>query len=150
MPTYPAIVFCVVALLLTAGSTSAQTTETVTAADTPSADEESVPPEQVRCVNLRSIRSTRVLDDKTIVFEMGGKKKLVNRLARRCPSLGFEKSFGYKTRMSQLCKGDIITVVTDIGPGASCGLGMFETWIEPEEVVAPADAGRLEPVEPAS
>jgi hypothetical protein len=97
-----------------------------------------------RCVSLKSIRSTKVLDDQTILFEMSGKQMLVNRLPRRCPGLGFEKRFGYKTSLSQLCSTDIISVITDIGPGARCGLGMFTPWVAPEAVTAPA-AGKLEP-----
>ncbi len=46
-----------------------------------------------------------------------------------CPGLGFERAFGYRTSLSQLCKQDIITVLqTGAGPmaGASCGLAEFQ------------------------
>ena len=103
--------------------------------------------EAERCVSLRSISSTRVLDDQTILFEMNGNRTLVNRLPRRCPGLRFEKRFGYKTSLSQLCSTDIITVITDHGRGASCGLGKFTVWVPPEEVPSPAADGKLVPVE---
>jgi len=77
------------------------------------------------CIPLQRIESTKVLDDQTILFELRGNETLVNRLPHRCPGLGFEKSFGYKTSISQLCSQDIIWVVTHMGSGldrgASCG-----------------------------
>lgn len=109
----------------------------------PAADDETAQ----NCVSLHAIRSTRVLDDRTILFEMHGRKMLVNRLPRRCPSLGFEKRFAYKTSLSRLCNTDIITVLTDFGRGASCGLGMFETWVPPDPDADKPGEAVLEPVE---
>lgn len=103
--------------------------------------------EAERCVSLRSISSTKVLDDQTILFELTGNRTLVNRLPRRCPGLRFEKRFGYQTSLGQLCNTDIITVITDHGRGASCGLGKFTAWVAPEEVASPATDGKLVPVE---
>lgn len=108
--------------------------------------ESKMPEGAQRCVSLHAIRNTRVIDGSTIVFEMGGNKALVNRLPRKCPGLAFEKRFAYKTSLSQLCNTDVITVLTDIGRGASCGLGFFEPWVAPEKVDKPAE-GTLEPVE---
>jgi hypothetical protein len=99
------------------------------------------------CVSLHAIRTTRVLDGQTILFEMAGRKTLVNRLPRKCPGLAFEKRFAYKTSLSQLCNSDIITVITDIGRGASCGLGKFEPYVAPEPDAAKPDGGTLEKVE---
>jgi hypothetical protein len=99
-----------------------------------------------RCVNLHRIKTTRVLDDQTIVFEMTGQQTLVNNLPHRCPGLGFEKSFGYKTSINQLCSHDTIWVVTTIGRGASCGLGEFMPYVAPENTGAEHDKGKLEPV----
>ncbi len=87
----------------------------------------------VNCVQLRGIRETRVVDDRTIDFIMTGKKWYRNTLPYRCSGLGFERAFSYKTSLSQLCSVDIITVVHQGGGirrGASCGLGKF-TPIEP-------------------
>jgi hypothetical protein len=82
----------------------------------------------VDCVQLRSIRSTRVYGDSTIDFDLGGGKVYRNTLPYSCPSLGFEERFLYKTSLSQLCSVDIITVLQSPGitPGPSCGLGKFQ------------------------
>lgn len=95
------------------------------------------------CVNLGHIKSTRVLDNKTILFNMNGGKKLVNRLPHTCHGLKFEKRFGYKTSLHQLCNVDTIFVVTSYGRGATCGLGMFEKYVEPEKVAVPSADGEL-------
>jgi len=82
----------------------------------------------VDCVQLRSIRNTRVRDDRTIDFYMNGGKVFRNTLPYACPGLGFEERFSYATSLSQLCSVDIITVLrTPPTPqGASCGLGKFQ------------------------
>ncbi len=84
--------------------------------------------EAVRCLNLRSIRYTRVRDDQTIDFYTSGNKVYRNKLPYACNGLGFEESFSYATSLSQLCSVDIITVLrTSTGiPGPSCGLGQFQ------------------------
>lgn len=86
--------------------------------------------EPINCVNLRSIRSTHVVDDKTIDFKMAGGKTYRNDLGSKCPSLGFEERFSYRTSLSQLCNVDIIRVLHDYGgrleEGAGCGLGKFQ------------------------
>ncbi len=99
-----------------------------------------------RCVSLPQIRSTRVVDAQTILFEMGGKKTLANRLPRKCSGLAFEKRFAYKTSLNQLCNTDVITVITSIGAGASCGLGYFEPWVAPEQIGGQPGDGKLEAV----
>jgi hypothetical protein len=84
----------------------------------------------VDCIQLRSIRTTQVRDDRTIDFIMNGNKVYRNILPNSCPTLGFEKRFSYRTSLSQLCSVDIITVLYNVGsslqPGASCGLGPFQ------------------------
>lgn len=97
----------------------------------------------VRCVSLSQIDSTEVVDDKTILFRMRGGQYYRNSLPYRCPSLKFEKSFLYKTSISQLCNVDIIYVLERYGgnyqQGAGCGLGMFEPVDKP---VKPARAAQ--------
>lgn len=81
------------------------------------------------CVHLSDIRESRVLNDQTIDFHLRNGKVLRNTLPHKCPQLGFERAFSYKTSLSQLCNVDIITVlIQGSGPhqGASCGLGMFQ------------------------
>ena len=132
-------------LLLLALAAGPALAEEAAATDAKDRAESKMPEGAQRCVSLHAIRNTRVIDGSTIVFEMGGHKALVNRLPRTCPGLAFEKRFAYKTSLSQLCNTDVITVITSIGRGASCGLGFFEPWVEPEKVEKPAD-GKLEPV----
>ena len=80
-------------------------------------------------VSLRSLRDTRVIDDKTIFFQARGKKGYINRLPRRCPRLAYEQRFSYSTTIGQLCKSELITVLDSMGSGlVSCGLGKFEEW----------------------
>jgi hypothetical protein len=82
------------------------------------------------CIPLAQIRESRVRDDWTIDFHVGGNKWYRNTLPYRCNSLGFERSFSYKTSLSQLCNVDIITVFASggggSGPRGSCGLGQFQ------------------------
>lgn len=113
----------------------------------PAAAEKGLPEGASRCVSLHAIRSTRVIDAQTILFEMAGGKTLANRLPRKCPGLAFEKRFAYRTSLSQLCNTDVISVITNVGRGASCGLGYFEPWVAPEQVGATPGEGTLKPVD---
>jgi hypothetical protein len=91
----------------------------------------------VSCIMPSRIRNTRVLDDKTIDFEMLNGDVYRNTLPNSCPSLGFEERFSYQLSTSQLCSVDIITVLQSGGPGlmrgASCGLGEFQKRIKPNK-----------------
>jgi hypothetical protein len=85
--------------------------------------------EAVSCLPLTAIRSSRVHDDRTIDFDMGGGKIYRNTLPHRCSGLGFEEGFTYETSLSQLCSSDIIYVLqrygSEVRRGAGCGLGQF-------------------------
>lgn len=99
--------------------------------------------EPVACIDTIRIRSTNVIDDQTIDFHMAGGDILRNTLPNRCPSLGFQKSFAYKTSLPRLCSVDIITVIDTAGGvsrGASCGLGQFQPVkkAEASEAATPA------------
>ncbi|MFN3592533.1 MAG: DUF6491 family protein, partial [Thermaurantiacus sp.] len=90
--------------------------------------------EPVNCVQRNRIRSTHVLDDQTIDFVMTDGRVYRNTLPGRCPGLGFDRAFGYRTSVNQLCNVDIITVISSGGGprrGASCGLGMFQPMQAP-------------------
>jgi hypothetical protein len=84
----------------------------------------------VSCVSTYNIRSTRVIDDQTIDFEMSGRKLYRNTLPYSCPSLKSEERFSYKPTGSQLCSVDTIRVLNSYGghlqEGAGCGLGKFQ------------------------
>jgi len=86
--------------------------------------------EPVNCIPIRTIQESRVRDDWTIDFRVGGNRWYRNSLPNRCSSLGLERAFSYSTSLSQLCNVDIITVISSSGgPGpinrGSCGLGEF-------------------------
>ena len=142
----PASIFLYAALLALSLPTGAETAApapapTPAAGDTAASEDRDSAPQA--CVHLSRIKSTRVLDNKTILFNMNGGIKLVNRLPHTCNGLKFEKRFGYRTSLHQLCNVDTIFVVTDHGSGAHCGLGMFEPYVEPEVVTPPSAAGEL-------
>lgn len=82
-----------------------------------------------RCLRLTSIKESDVLSDQHILFRMRNGDLFLSTLASRCPRLGYEEAFMYKTSLSSLCDSDIITVLQNSaggGRGASCGLGTFE------------------------
>lgn len=95
--------------------------------------------EPVNCVQMNQIRDTTVRDDQTIDFRMRNGTVFRNTLPRSCPSLGFQRAFGYRNSTNQLCSVDTITVIqTGGGPsrGATCGLGQFVP-MKPAEAAAP-------------
>lgn len=97
--------------------------------------------EPVTCLQIGQIRNTRVIDDQTIDFRMRNGSLMRNTLPARCPGLGFERAFSYRTSIPQLCNVDIITVVIQGGGpqiGASCGLGTFVPVKPAPEETAPA------------
>ena len=89
-----------------------------------------------RCVSLRQIDHTKVIDDDTVLFFLRGGDVMRNDLPGRCPTLMSEDAFMYRTSLDQLCNSDTITVLNDVGfgftPGATCGLGEFEPITEDE------------------
>jgi len=86
------------------------------------------------CVSLNRVKTSKVLDDKNILFIMKGNKAYLNTLPHKCSRLGFEKAFGYKVHMNRLCNVDIITVIDPNGMnGPSCGLGKFVEYEEKKE-----------------
>ena len=86
--------------------------------------------EPKNCVTTSQIRSTKVIDSRTIDFRMAGGKTYRNTLPQSCPGLKFEERFSYRTSINQLCSVDIVRVLHDQGgqlyEGAGCGLGKFQ------------------------
>ncbi len=78
------------------------------------------------CIRNGSIKRTKVLDDRNIIFEMRNNTVYLNTLDNKCNSLGFTRQFSYKPTNNRLCGYDIISVFDSIGPRGSCGLGQFE------------------------
>lgn len=82
----------------------------------------------VNCIQTNQIRSTRVIDDSTIDFDMGGGRLFRNHLPNRCPGLNSNRAFSYSPTGNQLCNVHTITVIQQGGGpsrGATCGLGQF-------------------------
>ena len=79
------------------------------------------------CVTTHTLRSTAVLDDQTILFQLRDGSVWKNTLDYSCPSLGFNEAFSYVSHGAQLCDLDTIKVFEPYGSsGATCGLGKFE------------------------
>lgn len=82
-----------------------------------------------RCISLKLIDRTEVLDGQTILVYMRGGDIYRNRLRNRCPGLRDNRPIMYSTTASQLCNLDRITVLynrgAELAPGVSCGLGRF-------------------------
>lgn len=103
-------------------------------------DEEPIVDENVqRCINLRRVRSTDVIDDRNILFYMRGGEVFHNILPRTCNGLAREGRFSYRTSVNRICDIDSIAVLHDgvrgMYEGARCGLGMFHE-ISPEDARA--------------
>ena len=84
----------------------------------------------MRCVPMRPLRGSQALDDQTIVFETLGRSKAYrNRLLSPCIRLLQEDRFIFDTFGTQLCQGEILTVIDVFGiPWGSCALGPFEVY----------------------
>lgn len=91
--------------------------------------------EPISCISPIQLRTTRVIDNQTIDFEMNNGTIYRNRLPNNCPGLKSEERFAYRVSTSQLCSVDIITVLQSFGSGlsqgASCGLGQFQKMQKP-------------------
>lgn len=83
-----------------------------------------------RCVRVRDIRSTEVIDDQHILFKLRRGKVMLNALPSRCPRLASENRFSYRVTVGSLCSVDTITVLftTPGFAGPTCGLGEFEVY----------------------
>jgi hypothetical protein len=95
----------------------------------------------VSCINLRTVRSTNVPDDRTINFVINNNRMFRNDLPMACPGLGFNRAFKHNSRSGQLCSANTITVIQPGGGGAqrgaTCGLGRFQPMV-PTDTLPPA------------
>lgn len=85
------------------------------------------------CVPMRAVRGNRSIGDSAILFEGVGDTVWVNRPAGGCPSLDFGRSLLITTTMTQLCRGEIVSVIDPVS-GTSfggCGLGEFVPYRRP-------------------
>ena len=80
----------------------------------------------VSCVSQRDLRGNRSAGD-AIIFTGPGDRIWVNRSAGGCPELNSGRTLVTRTSSTQLCRGDIATVVDPVSgfSSGSCGLGDF-------------------------
>ncbi len=82
------------------------------------------------CITRSQIRSTDVIDDRTIDFKMRNGDIYRNNLPNKCSGLRFEEAFSYRTSTDRLCNVDIIRVLDNtagrIDTRGACGLGRFQ------------------------
>jgi hypothetical protein len=99
-------------------------------------DDEEASDEPLRCVSMNTIRSTKILDDRRVLFIQARGKMFLNRLDRECLGLSRNGTFTYKVqsgaRHARLCDTDSITVLETTGRGLNCGLGLFEPLSQAE------------------
>jgi Family of unknown function (DUF6491) len=85
------------------------------------------------CVPLSNIKSTKILDDSSILFYMNNGTAYLNELPDRCGPLNRYRSITYTTSLSKLCNTDVIDVIDAGSPVpklGTCGLGQFELLAE--------------------
>ena len=81
----------------------------------------------VNCVSQRDLRGSRSFGEGAILFQGTRGTVYVNRPPAGCPSLNFGRTLTTQTSGTQLCRGDIATVI-DTSSGMTfggCGLGDF-------------------------
>lgn len=98
------------------------------------------------CINTTSIDRTKVLDDRTILFFMRGKRVYRNYLPRKCPGLVREDRFLYRSNSGRLCDIDSVTVLEQwsgrLSPGFTCQLGPFLPITQDEAEALLSDDGQ--------
>jgi len=80
------------------------------------------------CITVDDIVGNRILDDRTVRFEMRDGTPVLMHLEARCPQLRFHDYFSYKPVLGQLC-ATIDRIVTRAG--ASCAIAGFSLAPEP-------------------
>lgn len=85
------------------------------------------------CITVSRIDDTDIIDDRTIIFFMRGKRIYRNYLPHTCPRLAIEDRFGYRVTGARVCRGDTLTVLPRVGLATYCQLGEFQP-ITAEEV----------------
>ena len=84
----------------------------------------------VSCIPQRDVRNTRTIGDGAMLFRSAGDVVYVNRPPGGCPTLRFGRAFRTTSTISQLCRGDIVTVFDPVSGAefAGCSLGDFTPY----------------------
>jgi hypothetical protein len=87
--------------------------------------------EPVNCISRSQVRSIRIIDDRTIDFEMTGRRAYRNELPFPCFGLSFNSAIRLNSRTSQLCRVDSFTIRSLGGGwgGSTCQLGQFQPMV---------------------
>jgi hypothetical protein len=87
--------------------------------------------EKTMCLEVARIKETRILDNRTILFEMRGGTFYLNRLPVECSGLKLSGGFKYRTSNEKLCSQDSFKVVAPgSAPESTCPLGEFVEFKE--------------------
>ncbi len=112
-----------------------------------------------RCISIRQIKNSRIIDDQNMLFTMRNRRIYHNELRRRCPGLTRNKIISYRSTIGQLCRSDFFTLQDRFGMGTSlgpsCSLGTFRPIgkeeaqaLRGEIVIEPKSVPPAEPEEP--
>ncbi len=71
-----------------------------------------------RCIPVRSIRGSEVLDDQHVVFELPSKTYYLVQFQYKCHQLRRNSAIAYEPRGSQLCRMDDIRAMDGFAPGS--------------------------------
>ncbi len=82
------------------------------------------------CVNQRLLRGNRSVGEGAVIFTASNNLVYVNRPPAGCPELGPGRTLITRAPSTQLCRGDIVTVVDPVSgfSHGSCGLGDFTPY----------------------
>jgi hypothetical protein len=86
--------------------------------------------EPVTCVRTPDLGGNRSVGENVIIFDGHGGRKWVNHLRNSCPSLDADRALSFRMPTTQLCRGEIVSVVdvqNNIDYGG-CTLGEFTPY----------------------
>ena len=125
----PIIPTLAAAILLTGCAHAGQSTTEAPLGEKAQAALETFEPVGTRsCINLRTVRSTRIVDDTAIIYEVSADRWFVNRPSGgRCAALQPGRALVTRLTTGNLCNVDIVRVIDPPSPMdyGSCALGPF-------------------------
>lgn len=89
--------------------------------------------DSLSCVETRSLRSFKVIDEDLILAEVAGGKMLINQPTRPCVGAeGPSRYIEFSSRSGRLCRGDVIRIADKSLSSVlwSCSIGDFQVLEE--------------------
>ena len=80
------------------------------------------------CINMRDIRSTKIVRPSTVIYEMGGDLAYRNDFGGSCVGLSDTDTMITRTPTNQLCRGDIVRIA-DLSAGFQSGSCVFGDFV---------------------